>query len=138
MYSGERRGTIIKFSTWFTNQFNNFLQVFLWWIYMMCFTEMADLKLFLLTNILQWENFVSVTWNVTGRSNFFLFSNMAFSRGWGILNLTYNNNCLNFGEVLLFCFIPTLKREDVEIIISKRKNLNHLFWTLKCTSVPYV
>ena len=54
-----------------------------------------------------------------------MFSNMAFSRDRGILNLTYNNNFQNFWEVLLFCFIPTLKREDVEIIISKRKNLNH-------------
>ena len=56
-----------------------------------------------------------------------MFSNMAFSRDRGIFNLTYNNNFQNFWEVLLFCFIPTLKREDVEIIISKRKNLNHFF-----------
>ena len=128
VYPGERRGFIIHFSTWFTNQFNYFLQVFLRWIYMMCFTEMADLKFFLLTNILQWENFVSVTLNMSGRSNF-LLSNMVFSRGWGILNLTYNNNCENFWEVLLFCFIPTLKREDLEIVTSKRRNLNPLFWT---------
>ena len=37
---------------------------------MMCFTEMADLKLFLLTNILPSEKFVSVALNISRRSNF--------------------------------------------------------------------
>ena len=45
-----------------------------------------------------------------------------------MMNLTYNNNCQNFWKVL-FCFIPTLKREDVEIIIiiAEEKTLTIFF-----------